>query len=105
MDYIGHTITYKGLKGLPTKIAAVQKMHQPHNMGDVQRFLCVVTYLSKFIPNMSEISASLRELLANDVEWHWDKQQHKTFEAQKMQSPVLRYCDPEEQIRIKFCRR
>jgi hypothetical protein len=103
VDYIGHIITNEGLKASPTKIAAVQKMQQPHNKGDVQRFLSLVTYLSKFIPNMSELSAPLRELLANDVEWHWDKPQQKSFEALKhavTSSPVLRYCDPDEQITI-----
>jgi hypothetical protein len=103
VDYIGHIITNEGLKASPTKITAVQKMQKPHNKGDVQRFLGLVTYLSKFIPNMSELSAPLRELLANDVEWHWDKPQQKSFEALKhavTSSPVLRYCDPDEQITI-----
>ena len=83
MDYIGHIITNEGLNASPTKIAAVQKMRQPHNKGGVQRFLGLVTYSSKFIPNMSEISAPLGELLASGVEWHWDKQQQKSFEALK----------------------
>jgi len=37
------------------------------------------------------------------VEWHWDQQQQKSFETLKnavTSSPVLRFCDPEEQIRI-----
>ena len=77
-------------------------MQQPHNKGDVQRFLGLVTHLSKFIANMSEISVPLRELQVSDVEWHWDKPQQKSFEALKnavTNSPVLCYCDPEEQIR------
>ena len=103
VNYIGHIITNEGLKASPTKITAVQKMQQPHDKGDVQRFLGLVTYLIKFIPNMLEVTTPLRKLLASDVEWHWDKQQQKCFEALKSaitSSPVLCYCDPEEQIRI-----
>ena len=81
VDYICHIITNEGLKASPTKIAAVQKMQQPHNKGGVQWFLDLVTYPSKFIPNMLETSAPQRELLASDVEWHGDKPQQKSFET------------------------
>jgi len=35
VDYIDHVITNEGLKASPTKIAAMQKMQQLHNKGDV----------------------------------------------------------------------
>ena len=67
VDYIGHIISEQGLKASPTKIQDVQRMPEPQNKGDVQRFLGIVTYMSKFIPNLSELSAPMRTLVSKEV--------------------------------------
>ena len=41
-------------------------MPTPKDKDDVKRFLGFVTYLAKFIPNLSELDAPLRELLSED---------------------------------------
>ncbi|KAK3791739.1 hypothetical protein RRG08_011532 [Elysia crispata] len=46
-------------------------MPSPQNKKDLMRFLGMVSYLTKFIPNMSEATGPLRELLAKDSEWQW----------------------------------
>lgn len=38
-------------------------MPTPTGVGDIQRFLGLVTYVSKFVENMSERTAPLRALL------------------------------------------
>ena len=37
----------------------------------VHRLLGMVNYVAKFAPNISEVTAPLRELLKKDVAWHW----------------------------------
>ena len=63
VPYVGHLITADGLKPDPAKINAVQHMLQPNDKNGVRRFLGFVTYLSKFIPNLSEVDAPLHQLL------------------------------------------
>lgn len=53
----------------------------PTDRAGVQRFLGMVGYVHKFIPNMSDIP--LRILLGKDVEWHWQFEQKKAFEELK----------------------
>jgi len=65
--YVGHVLSADGVKPHPQKVEAIIAMPTPANREDLQRFLGVVTYLSKFIPNMSQKSAPLRHLLQKYV--------------------------------------
>ena len=56
---------------------------RPTDQAGVKRLLGMVNYVSKFIPNMSDLTAPLRELLHQDVEWHWEEQQEASFKKVK----------------------
>ena len=58
--YVGHVLSADGVKPDPQKVEAINRMPVPVNREELQRFLGVVTYLSKFILNMSQKSAPLR---------------------------------------------
>ena len=60
VPYIGHLLTSEGIKPDPKKVEAVQKMPQPTDVPSVKRFLGMVNYLSKFLPNLSTITEPLR---------------------------------------------
>lgn len=53
----------------------IQLLKKSHNQNEgnqrLQRFLWMVHYLAKFVPNLSDISAPLRKLLEKDTAWHW----------------------------------
>ncbi|XP_057191716.1 uncharacterized protein K02A2.6-like isoform X1 [Triplophysa rosa] len=72
IKYIGHVLSGEGLKPDPDKIKAIVEMYEPQDKSALMRFLGVVQYLAKFIPNLSENSAPLRKLLESGVEWHWE---------------------------------
>ena len=50
--YMGHIVTGSGLKLDPDKVKAIQEMKPPTDVQGLRRFLGLVNYLSKFIPNM-----------------------------------------------------
>ena len=62
---MGHVLSVDGVKPDPQEVEAIVTMPTRANREDLQRFLGVVTYLSKFIPNMSP----LRQLRQKDVEF------------------------------------
>ena len=69
------------------------KSQSYQNKEDHQRFVGMVTYLAKFIPNLSQTASPLRALLEKDTEWYWSQQQAKSFESLKRlitQAPVLK---------------
>ena len=101
IDYVGHTVCQQGLKASEEKIRATRDMKQPQSKKELQTFLGFITYLQKFLPHMSEISAPLRLLLENKVEWHWEKAQEESFKKLKQlatEAPVLGFYDPKEEI-------
>jgi len=78
-------------------------MPSPKNKEKLQRFLGMLTYLNKFIPNLFHIAAPLQNLLEKDVEWYWQDDQIKSFVALKQlvtEAPVLKYFDPKRPTKI-----
>ena len=103
VPYVGHLITADGLKPDPAKTEAVRCMPPPVDKDGVRRFLGFVTYLSKFIPNLSEVDAPLRQLLKSDVEFRWQPAQQQAFDKLKQlctHPPVLKYYDPAKPVEI-----
>ena len=81
---IGHLLTPDGLKPDPNKVKAMVEMPTPVDKQSLQRLLGVITYLSKFLPNLSEGTEPLRRLLeCKDVEWHWDDSHEEACESRE----------------------
>lgn len=62
-----HILSAEDLKPDQEKVRALIDMPQPHDKIALMRFLGVVQYLSNIIPNRSDRSAPLRNLLKWDV--------------------------------------
>ncbi|XP_041460922.1 uncharacterized protein K02A2.6-like [Lytechinus variegatus] len=96
VSFMGHLITEEGLKPDPAKVKAVRDMQNPTDVAGVQRFLGFVNYLSKFLPNLSEMCEPLRSLTKKDVEWCWldvHDAAVKSIKEAVTSEPVLRYFD------------
>lgn len=94
VSYLGHVLSDKGIKPDPKKIKAIEEFAVPKCREDLQRFLGMITYLSKFTPHLSNITHSLRQLLKKDTEWLWDENTQRDFEVIKeaiMKAPCLQY--------------
>ena len=92
--YVGHIFTSEGLKADLSKTTAINGMPIPTDVTSLQRFLGMVNYLSKYIPNLSDIAAPLRKLTHKETAWCWFQQHQETFD--RLQScmsspPVLAY--------------
>ena len=66
VKFIGHLMTSKGLKPDPAKVRAILDMPKPTNVSGVRRIIGFVTYLSKFLPKLSDICEPLRKLTLKD---------------------------------------
>ena len=69
VDYVGHKISKEGLKVDPEKVRAIKEMNRSQNKKELQTFLGCITYLQKFLPRMSEVSALLRKLLEKETKF------------------------------------
>ena len=99
-----HLLTTKGLKPDPEKIRAITEMPRPRNRDDVLRLNGMVTYLSRFLPHLSDVMKPLRDLTHKDVEWSWNDAHEKARENVKKlisSAPVLAYYQSVEQLEIQ----
>ena len=80
----------------PKKIEAIIHIEPPQNVASLQSFNGMVNYLKKFSPVLSKLSEPPRRLCKSGVEWAWEPEQLRVFEAIKqviMTLPVLAYFD------------
>ena len=78
-------------------------MASPTNKEYLQRFLAMLTYLGKFVPNLSQVTAPLRALLEQDSEWQWCHEHEESFCKLKelaVNAPVLQYFRPDQPITL-----
>ena len=73
------------------KIRALLAMKVPNSRDELRRFSGMVQYLAKFLPNLSDITGPLRELLKNDSEWCWSPAQDTAVKKLLANTPVLAF--------------
>ena len=103
VKFMGHVISKDGLKPDPDKVTAIKNITKPTSNSEVLTLLGFVNYLSKFLPNPSDVSAPLRELTADKSKFTWAKQHDKAFASIQqlvIQHLVLKFYSTEE---VKFC--
>lgn len=103
VKYLGHVFGKFGIKIDQEKVKSIQEMPPLTNKKEVERFMGMCTYVSKFIPNFSDKTAPIRELLKNKVAWHWDNEQEDAFNELKSAlstAPVLKYYDVSKPLTV-----
>ena len=81
--YLGHKIDAEGLHPLPDKVKAIQDAPSPTNVQELKAYLGLLTYYSRFLPNMSTVLSPLYQLLQKDVKWRWTSDENNAFLASK----------------------
>ena len=96
MRYLGHVIGSDGLRTVPEKVRAIVDYPMPKTVKQLERFLGMVTWYAKFIPNLATITAPLNQLRQKNTTWTWTSGHSAAFEELKqilMSEPVLTYPD------------
>ncbi|XP_023806683.1 uncharacterized protein K02A2.6-like [Oryzias latipes] len=103
LTFVGDVVSEQGVKPDPKKTSAINNMERPTNKDEVRRFLGMVTYLAKFVPQLATLTTPVRSLLEQKNEWIWSHEQEQSFRKLKevlTQEPVLKFYDPEKRTRI-----
>lgn len=85
VNYVGQVFTHNGVKPDPEKVKAILIMQKPKNRQELLPFLGLVKYFRKFLPRLSDVSASLRKLTetSSGSKWKWTKEQYVSFKLYK----------------------
>ena len=79
VPFHGHLQPSEGLKPDPQKVEASTEMPRPDKPDDVLRFNGMVNYLSRVLPNLSDVMKPFRDLTHKDVEWCWSDAQERAW--------------------------
>ena len=93
VKYIGHVISRDGLKPEDDKVTAIKNTLKLTTRSEVLTLLVFVNYLSKFLPKLSDVSTSLRELTTDHSKFTCAKQHDEAFATIQrlvIQYPVLK---------------
>ena len=60
LKFLGEIVSKEGMKPDPQKVTAITQMTPPSNREELARFLGMIKYLARFLPELSERSYHLR---------------------------------------------
>lgn len=101
VEYLGHRIDVQRLHPKPENVEAVKIAPRPKNVMELKSYLGLLSYYTKFLPNLSMVLASLYQLLRADVSWYWGREQSEVFQKSKdllLSSQALIHFDPSLEI-------
>ena len=73
-------------------------MPEPSSKKEVQSFIGMINYLSKFSARWSELSEAIQELSKERVPFNWEPEYKEAFDLIKkelVKVPILAYYDPQ----------
>ena len=80
-SFFGHTWTPKGVKPDNKKVSAILAMKPPDNAKDLQSFLGLVNYLTRYSSQLATLTAPLRELTKKEIVFVWGPEHDIAFQA------------------------
>ena len=92
IPFFGHIIGVEGLQPDLRKIDSILSMDPSTSFADLQSFLGMVQFLSRFIPNLISIAASLWALTKRTSEFVWSPEHQSATDRIETQSWPLPSC-------------
>ena len=96
--YMGHILSAKGISPDIAKVDAINALKVPMNVKELQSFLGMVTYCSKFLPHFTTVTDPLRKLLRKDCPLERTEKQQTAFMELKsllLSSKTLAFFNPD----------
>lgn len=79
ITYLGYVIEYNKISKSPAKVSSILEAPRPKNIDDIRRFLGLITYYSKFIPQASTLTYPIRQLLLKNKKFFWSSECEAAF--------------------------
>ena len=106
VEFFGETYTTSGHKPSKDKVSAITTMPSPTNKKQVQSFIGMINYLSKFSPRLSELAEPIRQLSKDKMPFNWGPEAstslHTDEERNFKFAPVLVYYNPKKQTTLQM---
>ena len=103
ISFFGVVLSENGVTPDPEKIESLKNAPPPKNVSELQSFLGLCTYVSRFIEKFSEKTSPLRVLLRKGNKFTWTKEQETAFQLLKndlTSESVLGFYDPLKPVEL-----
>ena len=97
VTYLVHVIDAHGLHPLDERVQVIKDASISKTVGELKSYLRILSYYSRFLPNMSSVLHPIYHLLRKDVPWVWKTAHSRAFTASKellISSRCLIHYDP-----------
>ena len=104
IPFFGHIISSSGLRADPQKVEAISSMDPSTSLADLQTFLGMTQFLSRYVPNLASHSATLWDLTKRSSEFQWQPQHQQAVDKIKKaitSANSLRYFDSTKPVIIQ----
>lgn len=92
ISFLGHLVSSRGVCIDPARTQGIRDFPPPKDVKGIARFVGMVNFYRRFIPNIAELAAPLNALRRKGAKFSWGEEQQTSFELLKeavMQPPVL----------------
>ena len=99
VDFFGETYMIDGHKLAQIKVSTITTMPELSCKKEVQSFIAMINFLSKFSVRLSKLSEPIRELSKERVPFNWGPEHRETLNAIKkelIKAPILPYYNPKK---------
>ena len=83
VKFLGHIIEDKKVKPLNSRIDGFQTLEPPISLKALQRYLGTINFLAKFVYGMQPILQTLYNLLQEESDFKWTKENQTIFEMKR----------------------
>ena len=98
--FFRESYTTEGCKPAQSKISGISEMQPPTCKKQVQSFIGMVNYLSKFLARLTELAEPIRELSKDKVPFNLGPEHQAAFKQIKkeiVRAPILAYSNPKKE--------
>lgn len=92
LKYLGYIVNKHGLSVDPEKVKSMVEYPRPTTVSSVRRFIGMVSWYRKFVPNFSDIISPITALLKKKAKFNWSDSCEMAFNELKeklVQAPIL----------------
>lgn len=83
VEYLGHTISEKGIRPTTKKMEAIISAPEPTNVTELKAFLGLINFYHKFLPNSSTVLKPLYDLTKKNTTYEWNMECQRAFDQAK----------------------
>ena len=101
VEYLGHTISEKGIQPMSEKVRPIRDAPRPQDVSQLCSFLGMLNYSGKFLQNLTTVLQPLYDLLQSAKLWSWEESQERAFGTAKellSSAPLLTHYDPDKPL-------